>query len=192
MGCVLCAMQSDERRYQVSETSKATISSQAKIMVSDIQMLKSISNDFHSLSTHTGLRWQDFVPRRILGIGAFGLVRLYIHEPSGQEFAVKEMWKAQLEMRSQNLVHIMTEKYILRRNFESKCPFLLQLTASFQDPEKIYFVTSVCRGGDLFSRIVASDGTAGPLRPEESLFYAATMVQALHVLHAREVIYRGT
>ena len=60
---------------------------------------------------------------------------------------------------------------------------------TFQDATKIYLVTELCPGGDLFTHI----GRQPRKRLGESAakFYAAAVAAALMYMHARDLVYRA-
>ena len=58
-------------------------------------------------------------------------------------------------------------------------PFLLRLEATFRDDEKLYMVTELIQGGELFSVLSRHNR----VRPPVAQFYGACVVSALEHLH---------
>jgi serine/threonine protein kinase/CRP-like cAMP-binding protein len=124
---------------------------------------------------------------RILGLGSYGIVYIAKHLPSGRFLAIKEMWKVRLE-NSKQVNHIRSEKNLLEM---IDCPFVLKFYAALQDEKKIYFVTELLLGGELFHRIVSPTTGLPILLPnKDARFYAGCVVKALEYLHERNIAYR--
>ena len=58
-------------------------------------------------------------------------------------------------------------------------PFLLRLEATFRDTEKLYMVTELIQGGELFSLLSRENR----IKPQPAQFYAACVVAAMEHLH---------
>ena len=69
-------------------------------------------------------------------------------------FALKAMSKQHLVKRKQT-VHVRAERDALRAL--DACPFVCGLRETFQDSSRLYFLLELCKGGELFSRLVACD-----------------------------------
>lgn len=123
---------------------------------------------------------------RIIGMGSYGIVYIAKHIPSGRFVAVKEMWKARLEEIRQ-VHHICSEKLLLEK---IDSPFLHKFYAALQDERKVYFVTELLLGGELFRRIVSPAGKPILLSPFDARFYTACCIKSLEYLHERSVAYR--
>ncbi|GMF35530.1 unnamed protein product [Phytophthora lilii] len=121
-----------------------------------------------------------------IGMGSFGVVHMAEHVPTGRFVAVKEMWKSRLEKLRQTH-HIYSEKKLLML---IDSPFLLKCYATLQDEKKIYFVTELLVGGELFRRIVTTSGLPFLLSQSATQFYAACCIKALEYLHEHNIIYR--
>ncbi|KAG6577912.1 AGC/PKA protein kinase [Phytophthora cinnamomi] len=121
-----------------------------------------------------------------IGMGSFGVVHMAEHVPTGRFVAVKEMWKSRLEKLRQTH-HIYSEKKLL---MQIDSQFLLKCYATLQDEKKIYFVTELLVGGELFRRIVTPSGLPILLSQPSTRFYAACCIKALEYLHEHNFIYR--
>mmetsp|Transcript_45575 Transcript_45575/g.145420 ORF Transcript_45575/g.145420 Transcript_45575/m.145420 type:complete len:343 (-) Transcript_45575:43-1071(-) len=69
-----------------------------------------------------------------------------------------------------------------------RCPFIVELFATFQTEEKLYYVFEYCSGGELFDLVRAQPG--GRVSEEASRFYAAEIVLALEHLHSHGIVHR--
>ncbi|DAZ96116.1 TPA: hypothetical protein N0F65_000664 [Lagenidium giganteum] len=123
---------------------------------------------------------------RNIGLGSYGIVYMAVHTPTGRMVAVKEMWKSRLE-NCRQVNHIRSEKALLSM-LDSL--FILKYLTFLQDERKIYFVTEILSGGELFRRIVEPSGTPIILSNDPARFYAACCIKALEFMHERNIAYR--
>ena len=130
------------------------------------------------------LAWADLEQGRILGIGALGRVKLVLHRPSGEAFALKCMRKAQI-VEAELVRHVMDERRILA---SMDHPFILGLVGTFQDGGELYMLQQLGQGGELFSVL----DREGSLSLEAARFYLACVVSILSYVHSRGVVYRDT
>lgn len=82
--------------------------------------------------------------------------------------------------------HVKREKKVLNMLSESGAPFFVKLYCTFQDLERLYFVLSYAKKGELLTHIQR----AKMLSLDCARFYAAEMVVALEQLRAANVIHR--
>ena len=130
------------------------------------------------------LAWADLEQGRILGIGALGRVKLVLHRPSGEAFALKCMRKAQI-VEAELVRHVMDERRILA---SMDHPFILGLVGTFQDGGELYMLQQLGQGGELFSVL----DREGSLSLEAARFYLACVVSILSYVHSRGVVYCAT
>lgn len=90
---------------------------------------------------------EEYAVGRVLGEGAYGVVRSCIHLKSGRSLAVKIVAKAKLP-RARDLARARLEPKIQRRLMGHRN--VLQFEDSFEDAKSLYLVTERCTGGDLF------------------------------------------
>uniref|UniRef100_A0A7S0J4A9 cGMP-dependent protein kinase n=1 Tax=Calcidiscus leptoporus TaxID=127549 RepID=A0A7S0J4A9_9EUKA len=126
--------------------------------------------------------WEDLELRRILGVGTFGRVKLVVHKPTVQTYALKCMRKAQVvQMKQQQ--HVMHEKKILAMMDH---PFILQLVATYQDKGELYMLLEVALGGELFTLLASKS----PLPDQHARFYSSQVVSIFSYMHGLKVVYR--
>jgi serine/threonine protein kinase len=128
------------------------------------------------------IRLSDLTRIRILGVGAFGRVYLVRHEPTGKAYALKEMLKKRLILCKQTN-NVISEKKVLQ---SVRHPFLLGLVTTFRDDTKLYMLTELVQGGELFSVLTRND----KLKPPAAKFYGACVVAAIEALHLGGYLYR--
>ncbi|WWC65471.1 uncharacterized protein I303_108089 [Kwoniella dejecticola CBS 10117] len=133
---------------------------------------------------------------RVIGHGAFGVVRIAREKESGRLVAMKQLRKADMLRKSQE-GHVRAEKDLLAAaaskslsttvSGESNQPsWIVQLFYAFQDTDHLYLVLEFMGGGDLLNLLVERDTF-----PEEmTRFYVAEMVLALEETHSLGFIHR--
>jgi len=134
------------------------------------------------------LSFSDLDQKATLGTGSFGRVKLVLHRPTGDVFALKALQKSMIvAMRQQK--NVIREKEILA---VVDHPFVIRLYQTFKDAHRLYMLLELVQGGELFSRLQASThaGQQGTLPPRDTVFYAACVADALAHLHERNIAYR--
>jgi len=125
---------------------------------------------------------EDFDLLKVLGRGALGKVTLVQLKETKQLFALKSMRKADLVQRNK-LENTKVEKLVLERVDH---PFLVGLEYCFQTKEKIFFVTRLMRGGELFQHLRKEKRFS----ESRTKFYGAVLALALGSLHSNHIIHR--
>jgi len=123
----------------------------------------------------------EFKTIGILGKGAFGKVTLVV-SPQGDSYALKAIKKNQIVEQGQQQ-HILTEKRVMEQLDNH---FLCNLTATYKDKYRVYFLLELCLGGELFTilrnRRSFDENTA--------MFYAACVIEGFNYMHEHDIIYR--
>jgi len=127
-------------------------------------------------------KFNDLELRRILGVGTFGRVKLVVHKPSGNTYALKCMRKAQVVATKQQS-HVLNEKKILAM---MKHPFILALVQTYQDAGELYMLIELSLGGELFTLLAKR----APLFDKPAHFYVASVVSMFTYMHNLKVVYR--
>ena len=128
------------------------------------------------------VRFADLEMKQLIGIGSFGHVRLALHRPTGEAYALKVMYKGQV-VHTHQVQHVLQEKEILKRCAH---PFIASLIASYKDADHLYLLTELVQGGELLGVLRGQ----GRLHEPVCAFYAATVTSAFEYLHDRKLIYR--
>jgi len=127
--------------------------------------------------------------RHVIGEGAFSVVRLATlrdeesDSSQRQAFALKTMNKQDLANRKQ-VLHVNTERSILE---QSSHAFILSLIRTFQTPHHIYMLFELVQGGELFTRVINSNGG---LPVNQVQFNMACITEGLSYLHRKHIAYR--
>ncbi|MBA0749372.1 hypothetical protein Gogos_003315, partial [Gossypium gossypioides] len=116
-----------------------------------------------------------------LGIGEFGITHQCFDLETGEAFACKKIAKAKLRTEV-DLEDVRREVEIMRHL--PKHPNIVTFREAFEDKEAIYLVMELCRGGELFDRILA--------KGHYSERAAATIIKTILeiVCHEHGVIHR--
>lgn len=124
----------------------------------------------------------DFEPLTIIGRGAFGEVRIVRERLTGKIMAMKKLKKSEMVRRGQ-VEHVRAERNVLA---EVHNPYIVKLYYSFQDEEFLYLVMEYLAGGDVMTLLMRKD----ILTEEETRFYIAQSVLAIHSIHQHNYIHR--
>lgn len=130
------------------------------------------------------IKYEDLVMLDVLGTGTFGVVKLVQHVETSETYALKILQKQQI-VSYQQQDNVMNEKNIL---MQSNHPFILKLHATYQDPNRLFMLLELVQGGELFTLLHNADKKRLP--NEHAKFYAACVVDGLHYLHSKDIIYR--
>lgn len=168
--------------YVLSEEQFESSCGQLKELMKRMMLRREAGEEGAAVAKGKGIAWSDLELRRILGVGTLGRVKLVVHRPSGQGYALKCMRKAQVV--EQNLTsHVMAEKRILAR---MEHPFILAMVGTYQDPSELYLLLELGLGGELFSVL----DREGKLGEDATRFYVSSVVLALSYIHSHQVLYR--
>lgn len=128
------------------------------------------------------IKLKDLKTIGLLGKGSFGVVTLVKAKNTGETFALKQVYKSQVQELGQQS-HVMNEKGVMA---SISHPSLIRLHATFNEKESLYFLLEPSLGGELFSvlrnRNFFSEATAQ--------FYAAGVILAFEYMHSKGIVYR--
>jgi len=130
----------------------------------------------------TKYTWADLDMRTVLGEGSFGVVRIAVHKPSGQPFALKALHKGHIISTNQ-ITNTINEKTLMK---QVDHPLVLKCYATFNQKNHINLLLGLALGGELFTRMQ----TVGTLSPKKASFYVAMVASALGFLSERHIAHR--
>ncbi|KAL5019256.1 hypothetical protein ScPMuIL_004978 [Solemya velum] len=125
---------------------------------------------------------EDFIFGKVIGEGSYSTVYLAKELSSGKEFAIKVLEKKHI-MRERKGDYVMREKEVLMK---LNHPFFIRLYYTFQDEDRLYFVLSYAKRGELLDYL----NKLSSFDEHCSRFYIAEMVLALQYLHDLGIIHR--
>lgn len=126
---------------------------------------------------------RDYLLGKVLGKGAFGLVRVAKDKRTGSIYACKSISKAKLVSKD-DIDDVRREAEIL--HLVSDHPNVARMIASYEDKTNVHFVLELCRGGELFDKIIAK----GHFSEREAAAYFRTMVEVVAHCHQLGVMHR--
>ncbi|XP_063828131.1 3-phosphoinositide-dependent protein kinase 1 isoform X2 [Ostrinia nubilalis] len=127
---------------------------------------------------------KDYIFGKLIGDGMFSTVFLAKDIHSGKEYAIKVCEKRHI-VRKKKMEYIKREKDALNMLFKVPHGFV-KLYCTFQDAERLYFVLSYAKNGELLSYI----NKVGSFELNVAKFYAAELLSALEKMHAKGIIHR--
>uniref|UniRef100_A0A1B6MAT0 3-phosphoinositide-dependent protein kinase 1 n=1 Tax=Graphocephala atropunctata TaxID=36148 RepID=A0A1B6MAT0_9HEMI len=127
----------------------------------------------------------DYYFGKTLGEGSFSTVWLVRDIHTRKDYALKQCDKAHI-VRERKTESIKREKQVLNILSETGAPFCVKLYCTFQDPEKLFFVITYAKNGELLAHINRNRR----LSMECARFYAAELVVAMEHLQRVNVIHR--
>ena len=90
------------------------------------------------------------ISKKPLGTGAYGVVSKCTHKETHQERAVKKVAKKKIK----NMERFKQEITILQKLDH---PNVLKLYEYFEDDRNVYLITEICKGGELFDKIIEEE-----------------------------------
>lgn len=129
-------------------------------------------------------RLGDYEVVGAIGRGASGKVFAGRSRATGEAVAIKMLEKGPLVESVDAYRHALNERLVLE--VAGNHPFLLRLAAAFQTGHRLFFVTELCAGGDLFD-FLGRRGEPLPERMAKRL--VAEIVLALAHLHSLGILY---
>ncbi|CAK1556196.1 unnamed protein product [Leptosia nina] len=139
------------------------------------------SNQSHR---HTKRTAKDYIFGKLIGEGCYSTVFLAKDIHTGKEYAIKVCEKSYI-VRHQKVQYIKREKDALNKLFNVPHGFV-KLYCTFQDDERLYFVLSYAKNGELLHHI----NKVGSFQLNVAKFYAAELLLALEKMHANKIIHR--
>lgn len=135
------------------------------------------------------------IDHRILGTGHTGSVRECIHRMTGQRYAVKSIRKVDRSFKPNG---VEREIKLLK---QMKHPSIIQLVDVYEDHVYIHLVTDLCKGGELFDKIVEKvsnsntsngDDTDDPpcFSEREAARTIHQILTAVSYIHKRGIVHR--
>ncbi|XP_046750227.1 3-phosphoinositide-dependent protein kinase 1 isoform X1 [Diprion similis] len=127
---------------------------------------------------------KDFIFGKVIGEGSFGTVYLAKDIHTGKEHAIKVCDKRHI-IKEKKTEYVTREKEVLNMLAGAKHSFV-RLYCTFQDMDRLYFVLSYAKNGELLPYI----NKVGSFDIECTKFYSAEILRGLEYLHGLGIIHR--
>lgn len=133
------------------------------------------------------IEFKYHVDHRVLGTGHHGSVRECIDRATGKRFAVKSIRKSDPAVNPGGLAR---EISLLR---EMRHGNIVQLRDVYEDAEYVHLVTDLCRGGELFDKIIensSADNGAACFMEDEAASVIYQILTAVSYMHNHHIAHR--
>ncbi|KAL6442209.1 hypothetical protein ACFW04_002467 [Cataglyphis niger] len=127
---------------------------------------------------------KDFIFGKVIGEGSFSTVYLAKDIHTSKEYAIKVCEKRHI-LKEKKSEYVKREKDVLNMLADAKHSFV-RLFCTFQDSERLYFVLSYAKNGELLPYI----NKVGSFDIECTKFYSAEILRGLEYLHGLGIIHR--
>lgn len=129
--------------------------------------------------------WEKYSVGEELGSGATAIVYRAVKRRTDEEVAMKIIEKDRITdakmLRNEIQIHKATDH-----------PNVLRLLEVFEDDEKLYLVTEICRGGDLWKYLTANENeySVQAIPEQEALQIVQQVIDSVLYLHSCGVVHR--
>lgn len=127
---------------------------------------------------------KDFIFGKVIGEGSFSTVYIAKDIHTSKEYAIKVCEKRHI-LKEKKSEYVKLEKDVLNMLAGAKHSFV-RLFCTFQDSERLYFVLSYAKNGELLPYI----NKVGSFDIECTKFYSAEILRGLEYLHGLGIIHR--
>eukprot|EP00345_Euplotes_harpa_P010807 CAMPEP_0168333498 /NCGR_PEP_ID=MMETSP0213-20121227/9643_1 /TAXON_ID=151035 /ORGANISM="Euplotes harpa, Strain FSP1.4" /LENGTH=392 /DNA_ID=CAMNT_0008337833 /DNA_START=1 /DNA_END=1175 /DNA_ORIENTATION=+ len=118
---------------------------------------------------------------KVLGSGAFGEVRLCLHKDTQSQRAVKVLRKNLLDDKEMDM--LKNEISILK---DMDHPNIVKMYEFLEDDKRIYIVTEICKGGELFDEIL----NRSKFDEKDAAIVMRQLLSAINYCHKKSIVHR--
>ncbi|KAG7354455.1 serine/threonine protein kinase [Nitzschia inconspicua] len=149
----------------------------------DFSVAPSLATEMRSICESSKTKFDDVYQRgKKLGFGAFAMVFVGIHKPSGATYAIKQVDRSKMFWGERDA--LKDEINNLREVRAG--PNIVQLYEVYEEQTFCYLVTELMNGGELFDRIIEKK-TFSEKEARDSI---RCVLEALQYMHDRRVAHR--
>ncbi|XP_063363139.1 3-phosphoinositide-dependent protein kinase 1 isoform X1 [Cydia amplana] len=180
----LLGVSSTKRGKQPSPKTKTTGEIRAPIAAAESAAESPVKMQAQPTAAANKRTANDYIFRKLIGEGCYSTVFFATDIHTGKEYAIKVCEKRQI-IKEKKREYIKREKDALNMLFNVPHGFV-KLYCTFQDEERLYFVLSYAKNGELLSYI----NKVGSFELNVAKFYAAELLMALESMHSKGIIHR--
>ncbi|KAL1756385.1 kinase-like domain-containing protein [Schizophyllum commune] len=129
---------------------------------------------------------RDFEMGDVLGEGAYSTVNLAKNTQTGQEYAIKIMYKEHLRRHNKVNMAFVEKDALIKIQAAGGHPGIVRLERTWQDNWSFFYVLTLARNGDIQSLLFRLGSISLPC----ARYYAAQLVDAVSFMHSVNVIHR--
>ena len=120
-----------------------------------------------------------------IGHGQYGVVRECIDRNTGERLAIKSICKSRV-----GRVEVLRREVLLLR--EVSHPNIISLVDVYEDEKYIHLITELCKGGELFDRIIAKmKSNEGHFFERDAAVMIHSIIDAIRYCHdERQIVHR--
>ncbi|RYR51138.1 hypothetical protein Ahy_A06g026185 isoform A [Arachis hypogaea] len=120
---------------------------------------------------------------RELGRGQFGVTYLCTEKATGRQYACKSI--ARRKVTRKNEMDDVKREIMILQHLTGQ-PNIVEFKGAYEDRQHVHLVMELCRGGELFDRIIAR----GSYSEREAASICRQIVNVVHVCHFMGVMHR--
>jgi calcium-dependent protein kinase len=133
------------------------------------------------VSKKTGKIRDHYRIGKLLGSGAFGEVRLCLHKETQTQRAVKVLRKNLLDPKEMEM--LKNEIAILK---DLDHPNIVKMFEFLEDEKRIYIVTEICKGGELFDEILSRS----KFDEHDAAIVMKQLLSSINYCHSKNIVHR--
>jgi calcium-dependent protein kinase len=118
---------------------------------------------------------------KVLGSGAFGEVRLCLHKDTQTQRAVKVLRKNLLDEKEMDM---LKNEISILKNMDH--PNIVKMYEFLEDEKRIYIVTEICKGGELFDEIL----NRAKFDEKDGAVVMKQLLSAINYCHKKRIVHR--
>jgi calcium-dependent protein kinase len=147
----------------------------AKVAVIEIEIFSTNNHYFFFISY--------VIHKPVIGQGTYGVVKKCVHRKTGKEFAVKIIYKDQVPDMKLLVNEVKTLRHLHHPN-------IITEEDVYETPTKLYIVTELCTGGELYDHILELHADERKYSEFDAAHIIRSIVEAIAECHEHNIVHR--